>query len=129
MPIGRHLLTRLRFTALRHNLPVMPDPASRDHENAAFRQVIADRQREEFRRVLAFADSIMGPGWFPHGRHSLIDIDEEDRARREGTPAKAAATVYTVTNGVRKRHFMVGEDGKADGSSGHCRRRRERSGR
>lgn len=97
----------------------MPDPTSRDFANAALRQTVADRQRDEYRRVLAWADSIMGPGWLPHGRHYLLEIEEEEIARREGTTAKAAATVYTVTNGVRKRHFMVGEDGKAQEVAGY----------
>jgi hypothetical protein len=59
---------------------------------------------------MALADRIMGPGWYPSGRHYLCEKEEEDRARREGGPIRAAATVYTVSNGVRNRHFVLQDD-------------------
>src|ERR1700730_14549296 len=44
---------------------------------------------------------------------ATFEKQEEERSRREGTPAKAAATVYTVRHEQTgaKRHFVVGEDG------------------
>jgi hypothetical protein len=88
----------------------MTEPTAQDMENANTRAAIAARFEAEYRQVMAWADRIMGPGWEPVGRHYLVDKDEEQRARREGGPMKAAATVFTVTNGVRKRHFTVRDD-------------------
>jgi hypothetical protein len=88
----------------------MTEPTAQDYENAAVREAIAAKFEAEYRQVVAWADRIMGPGWEPVGRHYLVDKDEEQRARREGGPLKAAATVYTVSNGVRKRHFMIRDD-------------------
>jgi hypothetical protein len=89
-----------------------PTPTERDVANAAAREAIARRQGEQYERVWGWATGLFGPGWLPSGRHFLVTIDEEERSRREGTPAIAAATVYTVRHEETgmKRHFTVSED-------------------
>lgn len=84
-----------------------PQPTAQDIENATIRAEIAAKQNAAYRQVMAWADRIMGPGWYPSGRHFLVEKSEEDQARKEGRPPQAAATVYTVTNGVSKRHFVL----------------------
>ena len=89
-----------------------PTPTAKDLANAAAREVIARRQAEEYERILLWAIAAFGPGWIPSGRHFLLDRDEEERSRKEGTPAVAAATVYTVKNEASgiKSHFTVSAD-------------------
>src|SRR5271163_3698839 len=84
-----------------------PQPTERDLANAAAREAIAARQEAEYRQVMAWADRIMGPGWYPVARHFLLEKEEEERCRHSGERPKAAATVYTVTNGASKRHFTL----------------------
>jgi hypothetical protein len=95
-------------------MPDQPEPTEQDRQNAAIRQAIADRQQADYNRVLRLAMGKFGPGWVPSGRHFLVEKVEEDRARREGGPVQAAATVFTVKHEEtgEKRHFTVGEDGK-----------------
>ncbi|HWG42857.1 MAG TPA: hypothetical protein VN688_08740 [Gemmataceae bacterium] len=88
-------------------------PTERDRENVRIRQEIAQRQAEEYDRVLAWAEEAFGPGWRPSHRHCLVEIDEEERVRYTPERSKAAATVYTVKNiAGKQRHFTVSEDGK-----------------
>src|SRR4051794_26481831 len=91
----------------------MSGPREQDRENAGRRQEITERQREAYAQVLRWAMGKFGPGWLPSGRHFLLEKYEEERSRREGTPAVASATVYTVKHEETgdKRHFTVG-DGK-----------------
>jgi hypothetical protein len=95
-----------------------PEPTALDRENERRRREIADRQAEEYGQVLRWALGAFGPGWLPSGRHYLAGKEEEDRARRAGDRTQAAATVYGVTNGVRKRYFTV-VDGKANEVEGY----------
>jgi hypothetical protein len=90
-----------------------PEPTQHDRENARIRQEIALRQLAEYTRVLRLSLGKFGPGYLPSGRHFLLDKTEEERSRREGTPAAPAATVYSVRHAETgtRRHFMVGEDG------------------
>jgi hypothetical protein len=94
-------------------MPDQPQPTNQDRENERRRLAIAQRQNDEYMRVLRWAIGKFGPGYLPTGRHYLLDKEEEDRSRREGTPAVAAATVYTVRHEEtgRRRHFVV-DDGK-----------------
>jgi hypothetical protein len=92
----------------------VPVPSERDVENAARRQAIAERQAEEYARVLGWAQAAFGPGWEPSHRHYLVDKDEEERCRRSGERPRAAATVYTVRHRQTgaARHFIVSDDGR-----------------
>jgi hypothetical protein len=85
-----------------------PQPTERDRDNAAARAEIAREQQREYEECLRLAEAAFGPGWVPSHRHLLVEKDEEDRARRAGERARAAATVYTVKNAAgQQRHFSV----------------------
>jgi hypothetical protein len=97
----------------------MTQPTDRDLYNARIRQVIAERQQEEYDRVLVWATTKFGAGWLPSGRHFLLDKEDEDRCRRTGERPVAAATVFTVRNAEgEKRHFTV-NDAVVTECSGH----------
>lgn len=96
-----------------------PQPTARDLQNARSRQVIAERQQQEYDRVVLWAMGKFGAGWLPSGRHFLLDHEEEVRCRRTGERPVAAATVFTVRNGEgQKRHFTV-KDGQVTECSGY----------
>src|SRR5262249_36555030 len=92
-PSGTGLLTRPRSRIERD--------LARFHENAA----------GEYAKVLDWAEQGFGPGWRPSHRHYLVEADEEDRVRHTGEEPRAIATLYTVKNGGKQRHFTV-EDGR-----------------
>jgi hypothetical protein len=94
-----------------------PEPTELDKQNAATRDAIAARQLAEYRQVMAWADRIMGHGWYPSHKHFLAEKDEEELRRREGGAVQAVVTVYTVTNGVRERHFVLRDGQPAEVAS------------
>jgi hypothetical protein len=98
-----------------------PQPTARDLQNAAARDAIARKQNEEYAHILRWALGKFGPGWLPNGRHYPLTHDEEERSRKEGTPAVASATVYTARHEETgdKRHFTVAEDGRVTEVSGY----------
>lgn len=89
----------------------MIQPTEQDKRNAAYRAEVAARFQVEYDQCAAWAHEIMDKGWLPVGRHFLIDKQDEDDCRRTGKRPVAAATCYSVSNGVRRRHFIV-RDGK-----------------
>src|SRR5262249_37349310 len=83
-----------------------PEVTDRDRENARIRQKIAEDQDRVWTECCLMALEEFGPGWFPRGKHFLIEKDEEERHRREGGKLQVAATVYTVQHeDGRQRHF------------------------
>lgn len=89
-----------------------PQPTDQDRNNARIRREIAERQAREYAQVLEWATAAFGPGWLPRCRHFLVEVEEEERVRYTGERAKAAATVYTVSNEAgQDRHFTI-KDGK-----------------
>jgi len=90
-----------------------PEPTAYDHEIAKIRQDIAAKQGADWVECFKWALGWIGPGFVPSHRHMLIEKAEEERARREGGRARAAATVYTVKHEKTgdRRHFTV-VDGK-----------------
>jgi hypothetical protein len=96
-----------------------PEPTDQDRHNAAVREAIAARQREEYDLVLLWAVGKFGPGWLPSGRHFLVDKADEDRCRRTAERPVPAATVYTVRReDGAKRHFIA-RDGLVTEVSGY----------
>jgi hypothetical protein len=99
-PAGAGLLTR---------------PRSRiERDLARFREQAAG----EYAQVLAWAEQAFGPGWRPSHRHYLVEADEEERVRHTGEQPLAIATLYTVKNGGKQRHFTV-EDGRVVEHAGY----------
>jgi hypothetical protein len=97
----------------------LPIPTGQDRRNAAARQAIAERQQAEYDRVLHWAMGKFGIGWWPSGRHFLVDKADEHRCRRTGERPVPAATVYAVRReDGAKRHFIV-KDGLVTEVSGY----------
>ncbi|HEY7330654.1 MAG TPA: hypothetical protein VH592_23645 [Gemmataceae bacterium] len=72
-------------------------PTDRDRENARIRQEIARRQAEEYAEAERLALAILGPGWKPWMKLSLLDSGYHRTGNTE-----AAATVYKVYRGEEK---------------------------
>ena len=101
------------------NDPADAQPTARDHQNARVRQLLAERQQQEYDCVMSWAMERFGPGWLPSGRHYLLDRAAEEEARGTGERPAAAAMVYTVRNAEgQKRHFTV-KDGLVTECSGY----------
>jgi hypothetical protein len=83
------------------------EPTHQERENARRRQEIADHFRNQFLEALALAEKVLGPGWEPTGFHTLVEKDEEDRARRTNTKPVPSAKVITAAKDGVKRHFRV----------------------
>lgn len=90
----------------------MTEPTDLDRENAARRNAIALRFRKEYLEALGYAMSLFGPGWEPHGKHSLVTHEEAARVRYTGERATPAAVVITARKERDERHFIV-ENGTA----------------
>jgi len=89
------------------------EPSPLDIANAENRRLIAERERAEYARVLAYAFSLFGHGFVPHGQHYLVEADEATRLRYSRTERpRVVATVYSCRRGAEERHFVI-EDGKA----------------
>jgi hypothetical protein len=70
-------------------------PTPQDERNAAIRAEIAPRQNAQFDEALA--DAVLGPGWQPWMKLSLIDSDH--RRTGDTTPV---ATVYKIYRGEQR---------------------------
>lgn len=93
----------------------MATPTELDIENARRRQDIADRFREEYDHATALAEQVLGEGWEPTGKHTLVDKADEDRCRGTGEKPVPAAVVLTARNAAGdKRHL------RADGEPREC---------
>lgn len=71
-----------------------PQPTGRDRENARIRQEIAERQAEAYGEAHRLALAVLGPGWTPWMKLSLIDGDHRQNGNTE-----PVATVYKVYRG------------------------------
>ena len=85
----------------------MTSPTDLDRENAARRNAIALRFRNEYLEALGYATSLFGPGWEPHGKHALVTHEEAARVRNSSERAVPHAVVFTARKGREERHFMV----------------------
>jgi hypothetical protein len=82
-----------------------PEPTHQERENARRRQEIADHFRHQYLEALTLAEQVLGTGWEPTGFHTLVEKDEEDRARRTNTKPVPSAKVITAAKDGAKRHF------------------------
>lgn len=57
-------------------------PTSQDIENAAIRAAIAEQQNAAYREVMAWADKIMGSGWYPSGGFAYYAAVSSRRVNR-----------------------------------------------
>ena len=71
-----------------------PQPTDQDWENARIRQEIAQRQAEAYGEAQRLALAVLGPGWTPWMKLTLIDSDH----RRNGD-TQPVATIYKVYRG------------------------------
>ena len=71
-----------------------PQPTDQDRENARIRQEIAKRQAETYSEAQQLALAVLGPGWTPWMKLSLIDSDH-----RQNGDTEPVATVYKVYRG------------------------------
>jgi len=93
----------------------MTQPTQQDIDNAAWRAGIVVRYKAEYDEARVIAESVFGPGWEPCGRHTLVDKQEEQRARAAGDRMQPSATVYSARKSEVKRHFTV-----VDGIATEC---------
>jgi hypothetical protein len=89
----------------------MTQPTAHDRESAAVRPAVAARFQAEYDQAKSWARELFGPGWLPSCRHFLLDKDDEDRARKDSSKPRPAATVFTAEACWGKRHFVV-RDGR-----------------
>lgn len=74
----------------------MTQPTDQEIDNAATRAAIAAKQNAEYDEAQALAEQVLGKGYFPWMKLSLIDNDH----RRSGD-SEPVATVYKVCRGRR----------------------------
>jgi hypothetical protein len=72
-----------------------PEPTDQDRENARIRQEIAERQAAEYAEAEGLALEVLGPGYKPWMKLTLLDSDH----RRTGD-VRPVATVYKVNRGA-----------------------------
>ncbi|WP_020473653.1 hypothetical protein [Zavarzinella formosa] len=82
-------------------------PAPQDIANFAARKAFIDRQIAKSEAACTLVVSILGYGWTPTGRHSLVSHDDEDIAWKQGGTMKVSAVVYNATKDGEKRHVDV----------------------
>ncbi len=69
-----------------------PQPSARDLENAAVRAAIAAKAAAEYTEAMKLALGVLGPGWTPWMKLSLIDSDHHRTGNTE--PVAVAFKVY-----------------------------------
>ncbi len=72
-------------------------PTEQDRNNARVRQEIAQRQADEYGEAQRLALAVLGPGWTPWMKLSLIDSDHRHHGNTE-----PVATVYKVYHGTER---------------------------
>jgi hypothetical protein len=75
----------------------MTEPTERDRKNAEFRQAVADRQQAEYADAMRMALAVLGPGFQPWMKVSVVDSDY--RRTGDDTPR---AVVYKLYSGEQR---------------------------
>lgn len=88
----------------------MTQPTDQDQRNASFRAALSAKFLQQFREHRALISPVLGEGWLPVGRHTLVTHAEEERARKAGEPCIPVATVITAEkDGIRRHVAVIGD--------------------
>jgi hypothetical protein len=70
----------------------MTEPTAQDVANAAYRKAVSDRQAAEYAEVMRMALGVLGPGFKPWMKISVVDSDY--RRTRDDTPRAVVYKLY-----------------------------------